>query len=631
MVCLFVAALIWPLFRLKYLDQWGSIESTFIADAQMLNSSPGLWQPAWYAGTRWVYVYPPLLRHGTALIARTIHSTTARAYHLYIALHYVIGILAVYILARVGSGKRRAGWIAAAGVALLSPILLFFPDVRADNAFWAPQRLHVLMTYGEGPHISSLCLLPFVFAAWLRQRIVWAAVAAAAVVSNNFYGATALAILFPLAAWAMFVHKRDALVLAKAAGVCMLAYGLTTWWLVPSYLRVTQQNLRLVAEPGNLSSVVALAAAIALFGNLTWRYCGQMSPYRLFVLGGFVFLFLYCVGHRWFGFQVAGNSMRLLPELDLFFILVFTEVVILVPRAVAIPLALAAFATSYSYLRHPWMEFPRDNEWEKRPEYTVSNWMWENQRNSRAFVTGSLRFWYNTWHTMPQLDGGSQQGILNQRILAPIAYGGAVADKDRVLPWLDAMGVDVAIIPEKDSREYYHDIQHAEAWRTWGLTLLHDDGKGNLIYRIPRPNPGIVHLVPASELDHVPVSRLEDREAPLQYLQVIHAGRLPLIYQRLSNDEARIEAEFRPGESIVFQESFDPYWRAYVKGKAISVRRDPLGFVRVDVPSGKQSVTLRFETPAEMIAGRTLSALSLVCVMFSLFRWRNPIRNSARK
>jgi len=35
-VVLFGAALVWPLFRLEYLDNWPSIESTFIADARML-------------------------------------------------------------------------------------------------------------------------------------------------------------------------------------------------------------------------------------------------------------------------------------------------------------------------------------------------------------------------------------------------------------------------------------------------------------------------------------------------------------------------------------------------------------------------------------------------------------------
>ena len=53
LVCL-VSILIAPLFRLVYLDNWPSIESTFIADARMLSEHlphPG-WQPLWYCGTR---------------------------------------------------------------------------------------------------------------------------------------------------------------------------------------------------------------------------------------------------------------------------------------------------------------------------------------------------------------------------------------------------------------------------------------------------------------------------------------------------------------------------------------------------------------------------------------------------
>ena len=56
--------LIKPLFRLKYLDNWPSIESTFIAEGRMLGEHlphPG-WQPLWYCGTRTDYIYPPALR-----------------------------------------------------------------------------------------------------------------------------------------------------------------------------------------------------------------------------------------------------------------------------------------------------------------------------------------------------------------------------------------------------------------------------------------------------------------------------------------------------------------------------------------------------------------------------------------
>jgi len=76
------SALVWPLFRLEYLDNWPSIESTFIADARMLAARlphPG-WQPLWYCGTRFDYIYPPALRYGTALLSRPASVSTTRAY-----------------------------------------------------------------------------------------------------------------------------------------------------------------------------------------------------------------------------------------------------------------------------------------------------------------------------------------------------------------------------------------------------------------------------------------------------------------------------------------------------------------------------------------------------------------------
>ena len=42
--------LIWPLYRMKYIENWGSIESTFIADGRFLSEhwpNP-VWQPNWY-------------------------------------------------------------------------------------------------------------------------------------------------------------------------------------------------------------------------------------------------------------------------------------------------------------------------------------------------------------------------------------------------------------------------------------------------------------------------------------------------------------------------------------------------------------------------------------------------------
>src|SRR5580658_6074841 len=105
LIAILTTILIWPLFRLKYMDNWPSIESTFISDARMLGEHlphPG-WQPLWYCGTRIDYIYPPALRYGTTLISKVGHMVPARAYHLYTAFFYVLGIVAVYCLVRAGS------------------------------------------------------------------------------------------------------------------------------------------------------------------------------------------------------------------------------------------------------------------------------------------------------------------------------------------------------------------------------------------------------------------------------------------------------------------------------------------------------------------------------------------------
>src|SRR5712671_3701425 len=122
-LCCVSAALVWPLFHLDYLDEWTSIESTFISDARVLSHHlphPG-WQPLWYCGTRFDYIYPPALRYGTALISAFGGVSTARAYHIYTAILYVFGILAVYWLVRIGADSRGGALLASAGVALLSP------------------------------------------------------------------------------------------------------------------------------------------------------------------------------------------------------------------------------------------------------------------------------------------------------------------------------------------------------------------------------------------------------------------------------------------------------------------------------------------------------------------------------
>ncbi len=221
---------------------------------------PG-WQPLWYCGTRTDYIYPPALRYGTVLISRVGRVLPARAYHLYIAVFYVFGIVAVYWLVRVGSriARRRAAcsrWLRRCSRLRFCCC----SRIRHDSGYWVPQRLHVLMAYGEGPHISALCVLPAALAAaFLALRSMAARRAGgsrralcALVVANNFYGATALAIFYPVLVWSVWVGR------AKPGSlVAWRRHPAARLWLVGllAYAVIREDHahdLKWVSQPGDL-------------------------------------------------------------------------------------------------------------------------------------------------------------------------------------------------------------------------------------------------------------------------------------------------------------------------------------------------------------------------------------------
>jgi len=68
------------------MNRWDSIESTFIADGRFVKEQwpQPQWQPLWYYGTRYDYVYPPAL--AAALLSCVF--IPVKTYHLYAALSY---------------------------------------------------------------------------------------------------------------------------------------------------------------------------------------------------------------------------------------------------------------------------------------------------------------------------------------------------------------------------------------------------------------------------------------------------------------------------------------------------------------------------------------------------------------
>jgi hypothetical protein len=631
LIFLLSALLILPVFRNEYLAYWGSIQATFIADARYLNENwpHPQWQPNWYMGTRWDYIYPPALRYGTAAIARYAGVGEARGYLWYIGLMYCVGIAGVYVFVAVASRSRAMAWLATLVAATASPSYLLFAEIAADNAgkrYW-PMRWNVLIRYGEGPHMAAFALIPLALAAaWIglrggrRAHLGLAALGSALVVSNNFYGATALATFFPVLVWAIFLEERDWRVWLRAAGVAALAYGLTAFWLTPSYLRVTLDNMKLVSRPGNAwSAWVAVAVALAL-GAATWRWT-RANAWTTFVVGSMVLFTVNVVGCHFLDFRVMGEPERLIPEWDLCAILAMVSLCAWMWRrrpwhkAVVLALVCAWILASKGFVRRAHQLIDFDNNHTARLEYRITEWIAANMGGQRVMANGTVRFWYNAWRQMPQVGGGSEQGTLNSNS-SIVYYAAAMKTKlGYAVAWLQAVGASGIGVHDATSREVYHDIEEPERYKP--LKALYSDGEGNFIYQVPRRFPDLARVVDAARIRSL--KPLRDGGPVEPYADVVERGPdRRAVFSRRGPESITVEATLEAGQALLVQETFDPAWRAHVDGRAVPLSPDPVDFMLVDPGPGAHRVELRFETPMENRVGRAATIGSILVLIWLL-------------
>lgn len=653
LIFLLTAALIWPLFKVKYTERWESIESTFISDARILaeNWPHPDWQPYWYCGTRFDFIYPPALRYGTAALAKYYPMTTVKAYHIYVAFFYCLGIVGVYCLVRGCAATRGGAWLAAAASTLVSPAWLVMRNIRADAWDWTPQRLNVLIRYGEGPHMTALAVLGFaLWACWLALEknrpgaLAAAAVCCALAVSNNFYGATALAIFFPIMVWSLWITRLDYWILARAAAIAGLSYALCAFWLTKSYIEVTLNNLKIVAQPGHMWSVWIALGVVVVFVLASDRW-GRGIPrhaWPVFVWGSFLAFTLNVLGNHYFNFRIAGEGGRLVPEMDLVMILIAIEGLRRlwsldsawwpdwfkghrwVTRTAAIVLAAAALSPGLLFIHRSRRLYPRELDYTKRIEYRVTEWLAKNMPDARVFVSGSVRFWFNAWFNNAQVGGGSDQGLLNY-VVVPAQWAILMSDNaDWTVEWLQSTGADAVVVHEKPSQEVYKDFVHPRLL-AGKLPVLWSSGEGDTIYKIPRKYPSLARVVERNRMAWIPMYKPENEWNTVSaYAAALEKGPdSPTTSKWRGTDELHVRATTKPGQSLTVLVTWDPYWRAYSNGRQLAIQKDVMGFMFLEPPPGEHDIRLIYQTPRGNIIGRavTLFALATIAALW-VWEWK---------
>jgi hypothetical protein len=649
LVFLFTAVLIQPLWKSKYVDNWGSIESTFIADARLLRDHwpRPLWQPFWYTGTRFDYVYPPALRYGTAALAKYYPMDPAKAYHLYTGFFYCFGIAGVYFFARVGFQRRWVAFAAAFGAAVVSPSYLFIKNVAEDGFRFGSARLNALVRYGEGPHMTAFAWIPVVLGlTWLALRhrsygwAVAAGVSAAMIVSNNFYGATALAMFFPFLLWAHGVTTRDWKGLRFAIPIPLIAYGLCAFWLTPSYVTITLQNMQFVSEKGNLwSGWIALGLLLG-FLSLSNRKMGGKpeAAWGTFVYGALFFFALNTLGNYYFNFRVIGEPARLVPELDLLFIFGGLGLALwaweldsarwkMVARGLVLAAAVGVVGVHWHYLRHHRAIFPLPTDYKPSVYFRIPEWIQAHYPNGRSYVTGAVRFWYNAWHDGYQLGGSSEQGLLNP-IVMPSQWEIVLGDQAEIgIAWLKILGVDLVVVNGPKSEDWYKDFMYPKKFEG-KLKEVFDDGKDNHIYELPRRYRSMARVVDRTALEQLPKIRDQgDLEYLEKYVAVYEGGpEAPTATRWQGTDELIYEgAATGANQSIIVQNSYDPNWRAESNLGPLLVGKDALGFMRIDAPPGVKNIRFTFAKPLEKSVGEGILVVTVLAIGWILYKQRRAI------
>ena len=145
------------------------------------------------------------------------------------------------------------------------------------------------------------------------------------------------------------------------------------------------------------------------------------------------------------------------------------------------------------------------------------------------------------------------------------------------------------------------------------LPVLYDDGRDNMIYRVPRRYPSLARVVDRARFEALQPLEQTNLDLLRAYTAVIEEGPdSPTATAWRGTDALRVHARVASGQSVLVQVTYDPAWHAYAGGRALPVHRDRgADFSVIDAPPGDYDIAFVFDTPLENRIGWVLTWLSL--------------------
>jgi IPT/TIG domain len=589
----------------------------YIGIARLFRDRSSLWNPLQYGGSRFHYLYPPMLPTLAALLR---FLSIGRAFHLVSGIGYALAPVCLYILGRQLFRSRLPAIFAALAYAVFPSLLYLLPQVRVLGHPYAnaPWSYVALVAYDEAPHAFALPFLLLAVAAAWRNRWTLAALFAAAVFLTSWPGLIGLG--FPLAGiavarWRDFGAVRAA---TRVVGVAATAYGLAAFWMTPAYFvssriynRVVFRHTMLTA-PWNRTTWLILSAALLVLAFSFWpRVPSELALTAVWTaLSSLVVL----------SYLIAGNYLLPLPhryllELSAGLALLLAALLSLAPppsRTVAAAVLIAVgLALSFRFVTHSWKFEPKSEDPNTQAGYQAAMWLKGHAGRARVLASGELDSTLSLWTDVAQV-GGPGQDPSNFLVFAAerqIAFG-CDADSGRVAElWLRALNAPLLVVHGATSREYFH--WYARPDRFAALPVAWDNGAGDRIYRLPNFDAHEAVVVDLGALATLPpITSTADDQFLSAYVQWA-AGKRPVTVHWTSSGSATFDVNLSANEAVLLKVNNDPGWRA----PGASIEADPIGFQLIRASPGQRHVTLRFGASWDAWLGRAITLATIILLL----------------
>ncbi len=619
------------LFTLEYSQYMGSIEAAFISISRyMLDNWRDLtWYPLWYGGIPIQNSYPPLLHAIVAVTAGIFRISPALAHHAVTAFMYCAGPVTLYFLAVRLTGSRWyafwAGWM----YSIVTPSYFLMASVHAGmGGQLGLRRLQTLVPYGEGPHITSLALLPIALMAFdlamAKRRPLWylpAAVSMSLVVLSNWLGAMALAIGVLAYVLAHSGGSGTWKTWGTGAGVALLAYALACTWIPPSTIQDIRHNAQYVGPYQQVYRTLPLYAAAGILTTLLIKYC--MQRFRFSQVLQFCVLFALLtsalpLASEWAHVAIVPQPERYHLEMDLAICLLATFAVKVVadkfPPGYQIVLAALVVASSYYPAR-------LDRRYARRMikpidiaqtiEYKTAVWFRDHLDGRRVLAAGTISFWLNAF--------------TDDRVQYQIYSADNAGDKaaEVAMLWFRAYGVRAITVGGPTSKEEFKPFRRPDVFAA-ALPEAWREG-GDAIYWVPQRTASLAHVVGRQSLVRDLPAHGLDVQQTWAYVQALEDPKYPAAdFRWTSRHSAEIHASLRPDDLLSIQVTYHPGWHALVNGASRRVFGDGLGQMVIEPDcDGQCGVQLVYDGGVEMRTARIVSWSALAgCLVWIAASWR---------